>query len=247
MNKNCARALFVIVARTACGLAMAACGLAAFALESAAAKPDPARFEREIDAFENWDRQNSFPKNAVLFVGSSSIRLWQTAESFPDLPVINRGFGGSTIADINHYFDRIVLKYKPRAIAFYAGDNDIANGKSSQQVYDDFLEFVRLVRDGLGKTPILFISIKPSIARIKLWPKMKQANTSVLRLTGVNSQVIYVDIASPMLNRKVPPRPGRPEIPSKDLFLDDGLHLNQRGYALWTKVLTPELQSRAAE
>ncbi len=223
----CLRASLLI----ACGLAHTACGLARAA---DAPDPDPARFESEIAAFENWDRQNSAPANAVLFVGSSSIRLWHTAERFPDAPVINRGFGGSHVSDVNHFTSRVVLKYKPRAIVFYAGDNDIADGKTPQRVYDDFLEFVQLVRERLPKTRIYFISIKPSIARLKLWPKMKEANTFVWRLAGINTQVVFVDIASPMLN-------GR-EVPSKDLFLDDGLHLNAAGYDLWTKTLRPALE-----
>jgi lysophospholipase L1-like esterase len=224
----------------ACGLVHAACALAALAREPGAdvvrGSPDPApgRFESEIAAFEKWDRQNAFPKDAILFVGSSSIRLWQTAEAFPDAPVINRGFGGSTIADVNHYFDRVVPKYKPRAIILYAGDNDIANGKSPQQVYEDFLEFVRLVRDRRAETPVYFISIKPSIARLKLWPDMKKTNELVRELSGRNDHVMFVDIATPMLA-------GR-DAPSKNLFLEDGLHLNGKGYELWNKALAPVLQ-----
>ena len=200
------------------------------------ARKDPASalFESEIAAFEKWDRQNAFPKHSVLFVGSSSIRLWQTAEAFPDLPVINRGFGGSSISDVNHFFDRIVLKYKPRVIVFYSGDNDIADGKSPRQVYDDFAEFVRLVRDRLGKTPIYFISIKPSIARLRLWPKMKEANTFVQRLAGISGQVVFVDVASPMFDGK--------DVPARNLFLEDGLHLNAAGYELWNKTLAPALK-----
>ncbi len=110
-----------------------ACGLAASAAETtvvAAPKPDPdpARFTADIAAFEAWDRQNSTSKNAVLFVGSSSIRLWQTAEAFPELAVINRGFGGSHASDVVHFAPRIIFKYEPRTIVFYAGDNDIADG-----------------------------------------------------------------------------------------------------------------------
>jgi lysophospholipase L1-like esterase len=201
---------------------------------------DPSRFESEIAAFEKWDRQNAFPKDPILFVGSSSIRLWPTAEAFPDAPVINRGFGGSTIADVNHYFDRIVGKYKPQSIIFYAGDNDIANGKTPQQVFDDFKAFVQLVRDRLSKTPIYFISIKPSIARQKMWPEMKKANSLVHALSMINGQVVFVDVATPMLGPKLQ---GREPSPKKDLFLDDGLHLNANGYDLWNKALSPTISA----
>jgi lysophospholipase L1-like esterase len=214
------------------GLAYAACGLAASARE-------PHRFESEIAAFEKWDRQNATPKAPILFVGSSSIRLWKTAEAFPEAPVINRGFGGSTIADANHYFDRVVVKYKPRAIFLYAGDNDIAAGMSPQRVYDDFLEFARRVREQLDNTPIYFISIKPSIARLKLWPQMKEANGFIQKFAEAHDDVTFIDIDTPMLA-------GR-EAPPIDLFLNDGLHLNAKGYDVWNKTLSPavaELRKR---
>jgi lysophospholipase L1-like esterase len=195
------------------------------------------RFESEIAAFEKWDRKNSWPRDAVLFVGSSSIRLWQTAEAFPNVSVINRGFGGSTIADVNHHFDRILPKYKPRAIVFYSGDNDIAAGRSPQQVFEDFQEFARKAHEDLPKTPIFFISIKPSIARQRLWPKMKEANTLIQRLSDFNSQVRFVDVARPML--------GVRDAPRKNLFLDDGLHLNAAGYKIWNDTLAPFLGKEA--
>ncbi|MCC7084482.1 MAG: hypothetical protein IT427_05700, partial [Pirellulales bacterium] len=106
--------------------------LLSLAANAAAKEPnkDSAPFANEIAAFEKWDHQNAVPREAILFVGSSTIRMWQTADAFPELPIINRGFGGSTIADVNRYADRIVFKYKPRTIVFYAGDNDIAAGRS---------------------------------------------------------------------------------------------------------------------
>ncbi len=126
--------------------------------------PDPQRFAAEIQAFEEYDRKNSSPSDAILFVGSSSIRFWPTAQSFPNLVVINRGFGGSHVSDVNFYVDRLVLKYRPRLIVFYAGDNDIADRKPPQQVFDDSREFVQLVHAGLPATRIIYLSIKPSTA-----------------------------------------------------------------------------------
>jgi lysophospholipase L1-like esterase len=214
------------------------CGLTAVAQDAAPAKAEPHRFKNEIADFEAWDEKNSWPRNAVLFVGSSSIRLWQTAEAFPELPVINRGFGGSTIADANHFFDRIVAKYKPRAIVFYSGDNDIAVGKSAERVYKDFLAFVEKAREHLPETPIYFISIKPSIARQKMWSEMNKANAMVEKLTTTNSQVHYIDVAAPMLGWE---SAGRNALPSKELFRDDGLHLNATGYKVWNETLAPRL------
>jgi lysophospholipase L1-like esterase len=197
--------------------------------------PNPARFESEIAAFEKYDRQNSAPKDAVLFVGSSSIRLWPTAESFPNLPVINRGFGGSHISDVVHFADRIVLKYKPRAIVFYAGDNDIADGKSPDQVAADFKKFVDLVHARLPDTLIIYLPIKPSPSRWKLWPKAREANERIEEFTKTNPRLAYVDIATPMLG------PDGSEPPAS-LFLDDRLHLNAKGYELWNEILTPALR-----
>jgi lysophospholipase L1-like esterase len=216
-------------------LAFAAYVLAANAED--AADPDPARFESDIAAFEAWDRQNSHARDAVLFVGSSSIRMWPTAESFPNLPVINRGFGGSHISDVNHFAERIVLKYSPRLIVFYAGDNDIESGKSPQQVFDDFRTFYKLVRDRLPRTRIIYLPIKPSIARWPKWSQMQDVNARVAQLSRSDGRIIYVDTATPML--------GDDGSPNGQLFLDDGLHLNERGYALWTKTLQPALGQAA--
>lgn len=214
---------------------IAACGLATFAAESATrqADPDPARFEAEIAAFEAWDRQNSVPQDAVLFVGSSSIRMWQTAESFPDLAVINRGFGGSHTSDVNHFTPRIVLKYAPRMIVFYAGDNDIADGKSPEQVAADFQRFVKLVHAKLPNAKITYLPIKPSLARWPLWPRMQETNALVQEFIRGNQRLAYVDTATPMLGHNCQPRP--------ELFLDDGLHMNAQGYQIWSDLLRDNL------
>jgi lysophospholipase L1-like esterase len=214
---------------------LTACGLAAAARASEVPDPDPERFDTEIRAFEAWDQQNSSPPGAVLFVGSSSIRMWQTAESFPKVPAINRGFGGSHVSDVNHFAERIVVKYKPRLIVFYAGDNDIASGKPLQQVFNDFQAFVQLVHKRLPKTRILYLPIKPSRARWPLWPKMQQANAHVATLAASDDQLDYVDTATPMLGDDGEPR--------RELFLDDGLHLNDNGYAVWNVVLAPYLST----
>jgi len=218
-----------------CAIASFACGLAARAQELQTANPDPARFDAQIRAFDEWDRKNAFPREAVLFVGSSSIRMWPTAQKFPGVPVVNRGFGGSHVSDVNHFADRIVLKYSPRLIVFYAGDNDIEAGKPPQQVFDDIQEFVTLVHERLPETNIIYLPIKPSLARWPKWPQMQDVNSRVEKFSQRNDRLIYVDTATPMLGNDGQPRP--------DLFLDDGLHLNARGYRLWTKVLKRRLEA----
>ncbi len=198
------------------------------------ADPDPNRFAGEIKAFGEWDSKNAVPAEPVLFVGSSSIRMWRTHESFPDLPVINRGFGGSQVSDVLHFADRLVLAYKPRVIVFYAGDNDLAAGKSAQRVFEDCRKFVALAHAKLPETRIIFISIKPSESRWSLWPEAKKANELMRGLCGPDGSVLYVDLATPLLGPD-----GRPR---NELFLGDKLHLNAVGYDVWTKALTPVLR-----
>jgi lysophospholipase L1-like esterase len=189
----------------------------------------PARFESEISAFEKWDLQNAVPKNSILFVGSSTIRLWQTADAFPDLPVINRGFGGSTISDVNHFADRIVFKYKPRTIVFYAGDNDIAAGRSPDRVFKDFETFAQSVHERLPNKSLIYLGIKPSPLRWKMWPQSQTVNARVKELLKKNDHDLYIDTAPLILGTDGQPR--------KELFRDDGLHMNSKGYELWNKTL----------
>ena len=194
----------------------------------------PARFTREIAEFEKWDSKNSFPADAVLFVGSSSIRIWPTRTSFPDLPVINRGFGGSHISDINFYFRRVVLPYRPKVIVFYAGDNDVASGKSAQQVLEDFEQFVGMVEKELPQTRIIFISIKPSDSRWDFWPVIQQANEMIRRFCENDHRQLFVDAGSILLDEN-----GKP---NNKYFLGDKLHLNEQGYQKWTQVLRPVIE-----
>ena len=205
------------------------------AAAQAAADPDPARFAAEIKAFDELDRRNTPPKGAVLFVGSSSVRLWPTAERFPSLTVINRGFGGAHISDVNHYFDQTVRKYAASVVVFYAGDNDLGNGKSSDRVFADYQAFVEKVHAAKPDTEIFFIAIKPSLARWKLWDTMKAFNERVRTFSSSRSRLHVVDVAPPMLGANGQPRP--------ELFVEDGLHMTPAGYEIWTglvsRALTP--------
>lgn len=192
--------------------------------------PDPERFRKEIETFIQWDKKNSYIENAILFVGSSSIRLWSTASSFPKLYVINRGFGGSHISDVNYYYEQIVKKYKPSKIIFYAGDNDITAGKSPDQVLEEYQNFVENVERDFPETLVFYLPIKPSLSRWLFWPQMLAANLKIKQFIEAKPNLFYIDTASPMLNNAGEPNP--------DLFIDDGLHLNEQGYQLWNKVLS---------
>jgi len=219
------------------GLGLTALGMGAVwaaGPDSRPTMPDPARFADEIGRFVEWDGKNSFPKDAVLFVGSSSVRLWPTHEGFPQWPVINRGFGGSHIRDVNHYFKQVVEPYGAKVIVFYAGDNDIADGATPEQVRDDFMVFVRLVREERRETPIVFLSIKPSQSRWAHWPRMQAADALIRALAEKDSALTYVDVATPLLGADGEPR--------AELYKDDKLHLSDAGYAVWTRTLAPVLE-----
>ncbi|MEX2215906.1 MAG: SGNH/GDSL hydrolase family protein [Phycisphaeraceae bacterium] len=202
--------------------------------ESAAKKNDPTKWEKTIAGFEAKDKESPPKKGGVLFIGSSSIRMWKLDSSFPDLGGLNRGFGGSQIEDSTYFADRIVMPYEPRLIVIYAGDNDLAAGKSPVTVAEDFRAFVKKVRAKLPKVKIAYIAIKPSIARLKLMDSVCQANQLIGKDCEADELLAFVDIASPMLGDDGKPR--------EELFLKDGLHLNEEGYKVWTKVLLPFLK-----
>jgi len=202
------------------------------------ASQDPAFFEDEIAAFEAADRAHAPPDRPIVFVGSSSIRLWKTlAEDMAPLPVINRGFGGSQLAHAIHYAHRIVIHYRPRAVVLYAGGNDLdeRTGKTAGDVVNDFLTFADLVHSYVPDTRIYYLSIKPSRLRWARWPEQAKANAEIAALCAGNPRLGFLDIATPMLATGAPP--------ARELFRLDGLHLSARGYALWTGVVKPRLEA----
>lgn len=193
-----------------------------------------AKWEAEIQAFEKEDQRNPPEKDGVLFVGSSSIRMWKSLEKdFPEIHVINRGFGGSQIEDSTYFIERIVLPYRPRMIVLYAGDNDLAAGKTPKRVFEDYKKFVRKVHQQLPKTRIAYISIKPSLARWNLVSKIKDANNRIRRYTLRDRRLAYIDVFKPML--------GTDGQPCKELFVADGLHMTPAGYEVWKTVTAPYL------
>ncbi|MBI1311246.1 hypothetical protein GC176_08055 [bacterium] len=192
-----------------------------------------ARWEATIQKFEQQDETNPPPKNHILFVGSSSIRRWKLDKSFPDLQPINRGFGGSEIADSIDFADRLILKHQPRVVVLYAGDNDLAKGKSPERVTADFEEFVATIHKALPETKIVFIAVKPSLARWKLIEKIREANAAVKAICEQNDRLEFVDVDAPMLGDDGTPRP--------ELFLKDGLHMTEAGYEIWANLVRPHI------
>jgi lysophospholipase L1-like esterase len=192
-------------------------------------------WENEINAFAEIDRKQTPPENAVLFVGSSSIRMWKNLrESFPNLKVINRGFGGSRLEDVNHYFDKIVLPYKPKTIVLYAGENDVNDGIAPETLLESYKEFSKMVHAKLPKTKVFYVSLKPSPSRWTLADKFQKANELIKAETEKDKNAKFVDIWTPMLGANGEPVP--------DIFVGDNLHMNEKGYAIWTKILEKYLK-----
>ncbi|WP_137680594.1 SGNH/GDSL hydrolase family protein [Aurantiacibacter suaedae] len=191
-------------------------------------------FEADIEAFELVDAAFPPPPCSTLFVGSSSIRMWRSlANDFSDRRVLNRGYGGSTIADTVRFFDRIVTPYAPRAIVFYAGENDLAAGKSPRQVFRDLQALLRLKRERLSDTPMWVVSIKPSPSRWAQREDQVEFNAMARELALEESDVGYIDVASPMLTPAGTP---------KNIFGADRLHMRASGYRIWTDVIRAALQ-----
>lgn len=196
---------------------------------------DPDIWESAIEGYEAADAEEPADPGSVVFVGSSSILFWGSLSTdMAPMPVLNRGFGGSVIANVTHFADRIVLPYEPSAIVLYAGDNDIAFGSSADCTLRDFEAFVEHVRAAAPATPIYFISIKPSPSRIDLWTAMSRANALIEARAATSSALHFIDVSEAMLDEQ-----GEP---IAELFLEDGLHMTEAGYEIWTSIVRPILR-----
>jgi lysophospholipase L1-like esterase len=193
------------------------------------------KWEKDIAAFEAANRTNPPPRGAVLFVGSSTIRRWDSlAADFPGQAVINRGFGGSQIADSTAFAHRLITPHRPRLVVLYAGDNDLNAGKSPEQVLADFRSFVATLRAGDPEVRVLFLAIKPSPKRWHLIAQGREANRLIANFCRRDRRLTFVDTASVMIGPD-----GRPR---EELFVEDKLHLSEAGYALWAAKLRPHLK-----
>jgi lysophospholipase L1-like esterase len=221
----------------AAALACAAPGLAAATGDRPRPAHTPQMFAPEIAAFAAADKAGAPRPCGFLFVGSSSIRFWNTlSRDMAPLPVINRGFGGSEISDVNYYFDQVVRPYRPRAIVFYAGENDVSDHKSPDQVAADLARFLALKTRAFGAVPVYFVSLKPSKLRWDQFPMQTQTNAKVRAMAADRSDLHYVDVVASMLEN------GQP----KDIYRPDRLHMTAPGYAIWTAILKPVLLAEAA-
>lgn len=194
-----------------------------------------AKWEPQIAAFDAADAKQSPAPGGIVFVGSSSIRMWNLGKSFSDLPAVNRGFGGSQLADTVHYFDRLVTRLKPKTVVVYAGDNDLAGGKTPEQVAADFTALCAKCKSALPEARLIFIGIKPSIARWKLIDKVRAANSQMQAIAQKHG-VVFVDVDKPML--------GENGQPKAELYLKDNLHMTEAGYEIWKGLLLPHLATK---
>jgi lysophospholipase L1-like esterase len=222
-----ARHLVILLLVVACARAVPARSSPA-----ATAAEDPTRFEADIRAFEAADRASPPRPGGVVLIGSSSIKNWiDVAADFPGTAVLNRGFGGFTLADVVHYMDRILLPYRPRLVVLYAGDNDIAMGRTPERVLADYRAFAARLRSAMPAARLAFLSIKPSPSRRVYMGRARETNQRIRAEIARDSLQAYVDVFTPMLGASGQPRP--------ELFEADSLHLTRAGYLLWRTLLAP--------
>ena len=217
---------------------LALSGLSAAVLVHLATAAEPghnfARWEKEVAAMEAQDKISPPPKGEILFIGSSTVKRWTTlAQDFPQHKVINRGFGGTQIVDATFYADRLIFPHEPKLIFLRAGGNDLNAGKSADQVFADYQEFVAKVQSKLPKTTIVFISLSPSIARWKQADKEKSLNDMVQKFIAGKPNLKYIETYDMVL--------GKDGMPREELFVADKLHFNAEGYKLLAERIRPSL------
>ena len=194
-------------------------------------------FQDEIDVFIKKDSIAMPAANSILFVGSSSFNYWKDISNyFPGYPIINRGFGGSSLTDIIHFNQETILKYKPKQIYIYCGENDIAASDTitPQIVFERFKTLYTIIRTHLGnKVPVMYVSIKPSVARWNMEDKFVAANALIRNFINKQKHTEFLDVHSAMLDAN--------GMVFKDIFIADKLHMNAKGYAIWQKIIAPTL------
>jgi len=236
MKKLTSLALAIVTVASISLVAQAPQGTARAQAARGAAAAGADRWESSIARFEAQDKTAPPPKQGIVFVGSSSIVRWDLPKFFPELgaKAINRGFGGSQLADSVKYVDRIVTPYEPRIVVLYAGDNDIEAGVTPNELAAQFAEFDRKVHAKLPQTRTIFISIKPSTRRWAWMPQIQETNRLVREYIASRPHLIFMDIEQQML--------GPDGTPNKALLVEDGLHMTPAGYDIWTAKLKPLLK-----
>lgn len=200
------------------------------------AQDEPYPFWNDIQSFKKQDSASFPPANEILFIGSSSFTKWTDVQDyFPSYPIINRGFGGSSLTDVIRYAEDIIYPYKPKQIVIYCGENDLASSDSvtAQTVFDRFEILFAMIRNRFKNIPLIYISLKPSPSRQKLMPKMMAVNDAIQSFLKKKKNTVFIDVYHKMLGADGKPMP--------EIFLDDQLHMNAKGYAIWQKEIAPYL------
>ena len=193
-------------------------------------------FWDDVHAFRKQDSIGKPPANQILFIGSSSFTMWKDVQNyFPGHPIINRAFGGSSLPDVILYANDIILPYQPKQIFIYCGENDLAASDTITPtiVFNRFQQLFFLIRSWLPAVPVVYISMKPSPSRQHLMSKMSATNTMIKKFLKKKKRTSFVDVYHKMLDTD--------GMPLKDIFLEDQLHMNAKGYAIWQKAIEPYL------
>lgn len=193
-------------------------------------------FAREFAQFKREDSIKFPEANQILFIGSSSFTIWQDVQTyFPTKPIVNRGFGGSTLLDVIYYSDKVIFPYRPKQIVIYCGENDVASSDtvSSLIVLERFKTLFNLIRNKIPDIPILFVSLKPSPARWTMKDRMIASNTLIKKYLRKQKKTKFLSVWKPMLSANGEPK--------KEIFLEDKLHMNAKGYAIWQELIAPLL------
>ena len=193
-------------------------------------------FWNEIKEFKKTDSVKAPPRNAIVFVGSSSFRMWKNVQQdFPNHVIINRGFGGSSLPHVIEYADEIIIPYKPKQVVVYCGENDFMNDTvTSEIVTNRFITLFSILRKDLPRAEIVFVSMKPSPSRQHLMTEIASANVAIRDFLKSKPRTAFVNIWDDMLDMDGEPR--------EELFLKDMLHMNSDGYAIWQKAILPYLK-----
>lgn len=194
----------------------------------------PPPFYEDIQAFKKQDADSMPPKNAILFVGSSSFTMWKDVQDyFPRHTIINRGFGGSTLRDVIRYANDVIIPYHAKQVVIYCGENDIAYADETtpEMVLDRFKQLFQIIRDDNPAVPVAFISLKPSPSRQHLWTKMRKANKLIKQFLAMNKKTKFINVWPAMFNKD--------GTIMKDIFIEDNLHMNAKGYRIWQKLIEP--------
>lgn len=206
----------------------------------AAEYPPTERWEYTMIGFRIEDEVNPKQQGAIVATGSSSMRFWdhRIHDDLKPLTIISRGFGGSNMNDLMTYLEDLVIKHNPRAVMIYEGDNDVAQEVPVETILDTYRETITKIHEHDTDIRIYLLSVKPSTLRAAMWGTMLEVNAGMAELAKSDSRIHYIDVATPMLN---------PDGSAKeDLFVSDGLHMNQKGYDIWRDTVAPYLLSQEA-